>query len=405
MSLRKSAIGVSLMAGCLFTASAAEVGFASFNLAWAGTASDFSRHVQVCSSPAVNWCDTRAKVPKGATEPTKEEKDRAKLCQVNIDRAAGGAQEAMQVAPCNAYKLTSKKATANVTEMYEEKLQGLRETLDMLIVGPKVKIFAFQEVKSAEVISEILGAHVADFEICVAPHSAFQTVGFAWRKNLSEAPAKCNPENALSIKENPKDPASLRFLRPGLSLELVVNGAPITVMNVHLKSACANLVNGGGFVGRELTDADPACQILNRQVVPLENWIERVAASSPRFIVMGDFNRKIDEEAKIKVALDRVRTDGSDRAGPNKANSNGQVSSRYLWWEISDGTPSLHQVSARKLSTGCNGFLGLDHILLSPDLYAQQPNEPNSVKLPVLQKTNQKIITSDHCPRVTNLNL
>lgn len=405
MSLWKNVAIVSLIAGCCGSLSAKEVGLASFNLAWAGTASDFARHVEVCSSPDVNWCDSRAKVLKGATDPTAEEESRAKSCQASIDKIAGGASQAMQVAPCNAYKLTYKKATADVMQMYQEKLQGLRETIHTLVTEQKVQIFAFQEVKSGDAIREILGTHTTDFEICVAPHTAFQTVGFAWRKGLSEAPAKCQPENALSIKEKPQEAASLRILRPGLALELVVSGAPLTVMNVHLKSACANLVTGGGFAGRELTDPDPACRILNRQVAPLENWIERVAANSPRFILLGDFNRKIDEEAKRKVPVNQVRADGSDPSGPNKADSSGQVPSRYLWQEISDGKPSLHQVALGELTSGCKGFLGLDHILLSAALMAQQPVEPKSSKLPVVQRQKQKIVTSDHCPRVTSLQL
>ncbi|HYW57032.1 MAG TPA: hypothetical protein VE934_08725 [Polaromonas sp.] len=389
--------------GLLDVAGAADIGIASFNLAWAGTTTDFNRHAEVCSAPAVQWCDTRAKKETGAQEPTSVEEARAKQCQIDFDKASGGPLAGMSVAPCNAYKLTPKKVVGGAANLYLEKLQGLKETVHTLVAEKQVQIFAFQEVKSVGVIREILGVHAAKFDTCLANHSAFQTVGFAWVKTLSSAPASCVPESSLSIKEKLQDSTSLRTLRPGLSLELTVEGQPLTIMNVHLKSSCANLITGGGFPGRLLTDKDSACQVLNRQVAPLESWIERVAAKSPRFVLLGDFNRRLDEEAKQKVPVNKVRVDGTDPAGVNRADADGQVASKYLWQEISDGNPSLHQVLLDESAVGCKGFVGLDHILLSSTLRALQPAEPRSVKLPVAQKAGQKIVSSDHCPRVTVL--
>lgn len=54
-------------------------------------------------------------------------------------------------------------------------------------------------------------------EVCVDPHNAFQTVGFAWRKSLSSSPLQCLPEPTLAIKENPNESQLLRSLRPGLA--------------------------------------------------------------------------------------------------------------------------------------------------------------------------------------------
>lgn len=375
-------------------------------MAWAGTQADFAEHLAVCRAKEVKWCDTRAKTARGATSPTPEEQARASLCQAGFDAAAGGPEAGMQVAPCNAYKLTAKKADSSVADAYAEKLRGLQATVEGLVDTEQVQVLAFQEVKSDAVLREVLGKRAVDFDTCVAPHTAFQTVGFAWKRSLSTRPGACRSETGLAIKEKLSDPTSIRQLRPGLSLELEVGGAMVTFMNVHLKSSCANLRTGGGFPGRELTASDPACKVLNRQVVPLEDWIERVAQRSPRFVLLGDFNRRLDEEAKAGFTRKTVRLDRTDPAGPNHPDASGNVPSRVLWQEISDGAPNLYQVGLDSAATGCKGFLGLDHILVSDAIRTAQPGGiPSSRKLPVTQVPKQKIQTSDHCPRVTALQL
>jgi hypothetical protein len=52
---------------------AAEVGIASFNLAWMGSKDDFKKHLEACSAPQVNWCETRARTMPYAQSPTNEE--------------------------------------------------------------------------------------------------------------------------------------------------------------------------------------------------------------------------------------------------------------------------------------------------------------------------------------------
>jgi endonuclease/exonuclease/phosphatase family metal-dependent hydrolase len=396
-------LGVAL-ANWSMSAQTAELGIAAFNIAWAGSEADFNEHIRVCTSPAVNWCDTRARIAKGETKPTPEEDARARQCLVDFDTAAGGASMGLLVAPCNAYKLTASKWKNAPPGIYAEKLDGLRKTIDDLISARRVDVIAFQEVRSAAVIKEILGSHTADFEACVADHTSFQTVGFAWRHSVTSKPGKCVPAAGLSIKENPQDPGSPRFLRPGVALSLTIGKDPVTLMNMHLKSGCANLINSPAFRGHELTDADAACQVLNRQVAPLEAWIDGVAETSPMIVVLGDFNRRLDEEAAKEVASKDVRKDHTDPATRNTTGPNGEVSSRFLWQELSDGDPTLVQVPP-PLTTDCKGFEGLDHILISAALNARQTSQLSSEKVKVKQKDKQVIMTSDHCPRITKLTL
>lgn len=401
-TMNKIAIALALSFGstAIF---AAEVGIASFNLAWMGSKDDFKKHLEVCSAPQVNWCETRARTMRDAQSPTNEEVERAKQCQANFETAAGGPEKSMMVAPCNAYRLNSNN-WQNAHEWYAQKVNGLAATIDKLVVDEGISIFAFQEVSNRAAIQDILGKHAADFESCVAEHNAFQTVGFAWKKSLSKKPVVCKNEDSLAIKEKTDDVKGIRRLRPGVELNLTIQGKTLSLLNVHLKSSCANLVNTERYPARLLTDNDAACKVLNRQIAPLENWIEAVAVKTPMFIVLGDFNRRIDEEAAANIPAKEVRLDGSDPASPNSTGPFGEVKSRVMWQEISDGTPSLVQIPLAE-GSACKGFVGLDHILFSSALYAKQAQGFNSLKLPVIQDAGQKIISSDHCPRIVKMKM
>lgn len=380
-----------------------QVGIASFNMAWAGTEADFQAHVNVCNAAA--WCDTRPKKKPGEATPSPAAIAAAKQCEATIEQHAGGAKQAMQIAPCNAYK-TKDPAVAETAANYREKLAGLRATVTNLIENEGVQVLAFQEVKSDAAIRDALGKFEGTFEVCIAPHTAFQTVAFAWRKELSLRPGKCTPRTELAVKEAPMDSNNLRTVRPGLALELFVNDQTVTFMNVHLKSSCANLKPNGPFTGLLLTDQDEACRILNRQVPMLEDWIEAVDAKSPLFVLLGDFNRRIDEEADKVIPLSQVRSDGSDPSGPNTRDKLGYVASRYLWQEISDGKPTLYQVPLSSTDAACKGFTGLDHMVISSALKGLQDQTTfSSRKVPAVGKPGQKIETSDHCPRIMKLNL
>ena len=406
MKYRLSALSLfSLLAtGCASAATAAPpvpVGVASFNMAWAGTEADFVTHVAMCT--AVQWCDTRPRRNKGETSPSPEAIATAKRCEAAIDQFAGGAPQAMNIAPCNAYKGRNPAESVTLAN-YQKKLAGLRATIAGLIEREGVQVIAFQEVKSDQAVRDVLGKHAATFDVCHAPHTAFQTVAFAWNKAVTQKPGQCASRAELAVKEDPADPANFRTVRPGLALELTINGQPVTFMNVHLKSSCANLKPNGPFQPRLLDDADAACRVLNRQVPALENWIEAVDAHSPRFVLLGDFNRRIDEEAAAAVPASQVRADGSDPAGPNTADPQGYVATRYLWQEIADGKPALHQVPRGGAARRCKGFTGLDHIVISAALKAANA-AVDSRKVAVAGEPGQAIETSDHCPRIMTLNL
>jgi endonuclease/exonuclease/phosphatase family metal-dependent hydrolase len=407
------------LAGCMQTGAPVSrqasapvtAGIASFNMGWAGTPAEFTRYASVCSAPAVNYCDTRAWIERGAKTATEAEKARAAKCQADTFAAAGGREASMMVPPCNAYRPPRPQpgaprmdpALSRVPAAYQEKIEQLTTTVDRLIANEGVDVIAFQEVSGSEVVKLVLGRHADRFEVCAAQHNAFQTLAFAWDKTLTSRPGVCGTESSLAILDPANDPNAFRRVRPGLALTLTINGEPVTFMNVHLKAGCASVTQEDArYPGRLLDDPAEACEVLNRQVAPLEAWIESVAKKSPRFVWMGDFNRRIDDEERLGIAKDKVRADGSDPAGAHNM-SNGKVTTRYLWPELNDGAPALYQVALSTKEGGCTGFTGLDHIVISEALKKINPGVVPSKKVAVAETPNQRIETSDHCPRVAQL--
>ena len=393
------------------------VNVSTFNMAWAGTLDDFKKHVEVCSAPSVNWCETRARWAPGTTKAPPEEVARAAACEVATMAAAGGREASMKIAPCNAYRDSQPRAPGSPPpdlsalrkpEAYAEKLAGLQGTVESLIERDGVRVIAFQEVNSVQAVKAVLGKFAARFDVCEAQHNAFQTLAFAWDRSLSNAKGVCTTHSALAILDPAKDPAAFRRVRPGLALELTVNGAPVTFMNVHLKATCASATNSNPrYPTRLLTDAVDACEVFNRQVPIFEDWIDAVAAKSPRYVILGDFNRRIDEEQALALAKDQVRTDGSDPASRNTVGADGRVKTKYLWPEIADGSRAIFQIPLKSKDPACTGFTGLDHIVVSGPVYAvleaRSPADIGTRKLPVMGRAGQLIETSDHCPQVAKL--
>ena len=390
---------------------------AAFNMAWAGTMDDFKRHVQVCSAPQVNWCDTRARWAPGTTAAPPEEVARAEACQAATIEAAGGREASMLVAPCNAYRSSQPRtpgapppdlAALRKSEAYQDKLDGLRATIDALVEREQVRVMAFQEVRGTEAVRAVLGRHADRFEVCAAQHGGFQSLAFAWDNTLPSSPGRCTTHAPLAVLDPPNDPAAFRRVRPGLALQLAVNGEPVTFMNVHMKAGCASATNSNPrFPARLLTDAVESCEVFNRQVPVLEAWIDAVAAQSPRYVILGDFNRRIDEEASLAIPRDQVRVGGADPAGPHAVGADGRVGTRYLWPELADGKRAVHLLPVKGSDPACTGFVGLDHIVVSDRLWAllaaDAAANTGARKAAVSSRPGQRIETSDHCPQIGRL--
>lgn len=153
-------------------------------------------------------------------------------------------------------------------------------------------VIAFEEVESIKAAERVFDP--ARYEIVMenrpgepggdcgggAPGQSFirQAVGFAIRKDLPFTRAADVIDLQLG---NPN-------LRSGVDITVLpANGRPLRLLAVHLKSGCFSGTTG------------PVCPTLAQQVPVLERWIDAAAAGPNRFIVLGDWNRRLAETGDV----------------------------------------------------------------------------------------------------------
>jgi len=134
-------------------------------------------------------------------------------------------------------------------------------------------IVALQEVDGPDAAELVFPG----YDYCFSSRGHTQKNGFAIRRGL---PHRCEPEyEPLSLHDAVRRGVVVTFF-PGTVNEF-------RLMAVHLKSGCP---------AGPLTAAGRNCELLSKQVAPLEAWIEGEARAGHRFGVLGDFNRRLSIE-------------------------------------------------------------------------------------------------------------
>ena len=184
-------------------------------------------------------------------------------------------------------------------------------------------------------------------------YDAQQRTGFAIRKGIRYR--RLPDYRELSTKWG---------LRYGTVIELEMGGRKIDVMSVHLKSGCHE---------RDLDrPGTRSCRELKSQVRPLESWIDRRLERGRAFVLLGDFNRR----------MDRRRDD--------------------LWQFIADGIPKpIYRVNAGRKPKCWNSKFAefIDHIIVGP--IAEKAVKPHSFEELTYTERNYyhwRKRLSDHCP-------
>jgi hypothetical protein len=77
-----------------------------------------------------------------------------------------------------------------------------------------------------------------------------------------------------------------RPVRWGTEILVEKDGQLLRLLSVHLKSGCHD--------GSLENPTDPDCVTLAAQREPLEAWIDKAAQELAPFVILGDFNRRID---------------------------------------------------------------------------------------------------------------
>jgi 5'-nucleotidase (lipoprotein e(P4) family) len=225
----------------------------------------------------------------------------------------------------------------------------------------RADIVALQEVDGPEAAQQVFPG----YDFCFSTRGHTQKNGFAIRRGL---PHRCEPEyEPLSIDNAVRRGVVATFF-PGTANEF-------RLMSVHLKSGCP---------AGPLTAPGRNCDLLTKQVAPLEAWIEGEANAGRRFGVLGDFNRRFSIEK-----------------GPARDAEGRQLN---VYAEIDDGEPAaskLVNITRREKFTPCTSGSEyrefIDTILLGRDL-AKSMLKKSFVRVVFNDADAKARWLSDHCP-------
>lgn len=242
------------------------------------------------------------------------------------------------------------------------------ERLSQFAAEIPVDVFALQETDGPAAAARVLPR----MAFCFTGRKHVQNVGFAIRPGI---PYRCNPDyRELGLPENDVRWGADMTLYPGTPRE-------IRLLAVHLKSSCNR---------DPLTSDSPACRTLQRQVPVLEAWIDARAREGKPFVVLGDFNRRFDQEV----------APGRDPAGRTIA----------MWPELDDGDPAEADlvdpdVAAPKDACRQQDPVrpAIDHILLSAT--AARALVPGSYRMWTYPRGAPGPRWPDHCVRSVTLDL
>jgi endonuclease/exonuclease/phosphatase family metal-dependent hydrolase len=121
-----------------------------------------------------------------------------------------------------------------------------------------------------------------DHDFCFTARRAVQNNGFAIRRGRGIR-FTCGPDyTPLAVGHGHLRAGAQLTLFPGTLQE-------VHLLGVHLKSGCAR---------QALDENAEACELLQQQIAPLRAWIETQAAAGRRFLLLGDFNRRLAQESR-----------------------------------------------------------------------------------------------------------
>lgn len=146
-------------------------------------------------------------------------------------------------------------------------------------------VIAFQEVESAAAARRVFDP--AQFEVVVEERTGVRSGPCRGQEGLFIGPQR----TGFAIRKGQRftrhpDFTALQVgdgdLRSGVDITLSPRGGkPIRLLSVHLKSGCSS------------GSTNEACPVFFSQVPVLESWIDARASDGDRFIVIGDFNRRL----------------------------------------------------------------------------------------------------------------
>lgn len=222
-------------------------------------------------------------------------------------------------------------------------------------------VIAVQEIDGEEALSRVVDADVYNVHVSPRPKppsmNGRQNTGFAYKKGLN-------------VTERP-DVTSLDVangeLRTGARIDVTHGMQTLVLMSVHLKSGCFDNNASGS-----------ACNTLLAQIPKLEEWIDGAAKDPHPFVVLGDFNRRLNVPGDI------------------------------VWTNLDDGQPAnadlLAATDHMPVSCRDNEFTSfIDHMVF--DLRATAFVDRSSFRQVTFRQADRPVwdLISDHCPVVVEM--
>lgn len=210
-------------------------------------------------------------------------------------------------------------------------------------------IVAVQEVDGREALARVFDTDV--YNLHVSSRNGNMNTGFAYKRGLTVAPRTDYSE------------LDVQGVRYGARIDVTCNGKTIRLMSVHLKSGCFT----------NSSDNTSACTKLKKQIPILESWIDEAATSEDAFIVLGDFNRRLNMEGD------------------------------HVWNELDDGSPANADlvIATKDMPISCrdNRYTEfIDHIVLGKR--AAKWMDPTAFRHMTYRQQDRDFwdAISDHCP-------
>lgn len=216
-------------------------------------------------------------------------------------------------------------------------------------------VVAFQEVDGPAAAAAVFPPD--RYAIYLTGDRVVQRVGFAVRRGIE---VQQNPDlKALDVQPDAPFP-----LRSGADITLILGGARLRLLAVHLKSGCFD---------QRLANNGHVCATLRQQIPPLQGWLAQRQAEGAPFVVLGDFNRRMDHADELLDSL-------------------------------AQSAPLLRATEGRA-SPCWGGESFIDHVLAGGA--ARGWVEPGSLRVLVYRETDAvaKAHLSDHCPVSVKLQL
>lgn len=215
-------------------------------------------------------------------------------------------------------------------------------------------VIALQEVDGPEAAAEIFPPD--RYALFFTHDRVVQRVAFAVRRGITVVQ---NPD-LVGLDIQPTAPFPLRS---GADITLEFPEARVRLLAVHLKSGCHEA---------PLSNAGRPCTALRQQIAPLRGWIAQRRDEGMPFLLLGDFNRRMDKREQLSS-------------------------------EMNEAAPLVRATEGRA-SPCWGGGSFIDHIFAGGA--ARGWLEPNSLRVQVFRGSESgKEHLSDHCPVSVRLQL